>query len=371
VDVSIFLLKKGVENAEDAAFADFLATDSLGRFSFTVDTCGKWNMILGVTENGKAKDHLVLLNRLFSPEPQRYRYADMQVAVAGKDNSTLSDEDIPEENPDSIANVGGMTEKIHALPEVTVSAKRRQVDRNRSTSIAYYDVHSTLDDIYDRGVFVGDDIHQMLVNMYKEFEVTLYKPLKQGARAPQTIYAIAASDEGNSNMTNEAGNEYIWYKGKKPLFVINHQRQSKEEYEIQAYRLIRLQAIKSIYINEELPVMKNYAPIDMDMFAVAGTYSCAVFIETYPEGEIPVEAAKGIRKTWLEGYSTVKEFYAPDYSILPPEPDYRRTLYWNPKVVPDADGIARIKFYNNSRNKTNFSISAETITPSGWIGVFK
>ena len=99
--------------------------------------------------------------------------------------------------------------------------------------------------------------------------------------------------------------------------------------------------------------------------------SCVVFIETYPEGQIPVEGAKGVRKTWLEGYSAVKDFYNPDYAALPPEPDdYRRTLYWNPSVMPDEKGVAKINFYNNSRC-THFSISAETVTPSGLIGINK
>lgn len=379
VDVSVFLLKKGVENTNDAAFAGSLVTDSFGHFSFMVDTCGKWNMILGVAEKGKPKDHLVLLNRLFSPDPQRYRYADMQLSVAEKDNRRLNDAETsdifggesPDTMTDSIANEGSMTERIHALPEVTVSAKRRQVDRSRSTSLAYYDVHSERDDIYDKGVYIGDDIHQMLVNMNKEFEVSFYESLRQAASAPITIYAIAPSDEGGNFRSYDSGNEYIWYKGKKPLFVLNHERLSREDDESQIYRLVRLDAIKSIYINEELSVMMNYAPAEMNSFEVANTYGCAVLIETYPEGEIPVEAAKGIRKTWLEGYSTVKEFYMPDYSTLPPEPDYRRTLYWNPTVTPDADGVARISFYNNSRSKTGFSISAETITPGGWIGRYK
>jgi len=98
--------------------------------------------------------------------------------------------------------------------------------------------------------------------------------------------------------------------------------------------------------------------------------SCAVFIETYSEEEIPADDGKGIRKTWLEGYSAVKEFYSPDYSALPPEPDYRRTLYWNPMVTPDAIGKAKVIFYNNSSCK-NFSISAETITSHGMIGIFR
>lgn len=44
---------------------------------------------------------------------------------------------------------------------------------------------------------------------------------------------------------------------------------------------------------------------------------------------------KGVRKTWLEGYSEVKDFYQPDYRVLPKENDYRRTLYWNPALSTD------------------------------------
>ena len=95
-----------------------------------------------------------------------------------------------------------------------------------------------------------------------------------------------------------------------------------------------------------------------------------MFIETYPEGQVPAEGAKGVRKTWLEGYSAVREFYSPDYSMLPPEPDYRRTLYWNPSVTTDENGIAKIQFYNNSSCR-NFSVSAETVTSHGMIGVYR
>ena len=93
-------------------------------------------------------------------------------------------------------------------------------------------------------------------------------------------------------------------------------------------------------------------------------------IETYPEGKIPTEAGKGVRKTWLDGYSPVKEFYQPNYSALPPVPDYRRTLYWNPSVSTDKDGKAHIRFYNNSRCR-KLKINAETITADGLIGIYE
>ena len=100
-------------------------------------------------------------------------------------------------------------------------------------------------------------------------------------------------------------------------------------------------------------------------------FSCVVFIETHPDEQILAEG-RGVRKTWLEGYSPVKEFYTPNYSALPsqPEPDYRRTLYWNPSVLPDETGKAMIQFYNNSRCR-NFSISIETVTSQGLIGIYQ
>ncbi len=359
VNVSCFLLKKGDENEENVSFVDFFVTDSLGCFSFVSDVQGKWNMILAVTEKGKKKDHRVILDRLFSPEPKRYRYAEIQVNIAKENNENdegLNEEEIPDDHfdedlepfriayDDSLAKAG-ISEKVHHLSAVTVSAKKRNKEHdifnNRSTSIAYYDVRSEIDDIKDEGKYIGDDIHQLLVNMNPQFCIR-----RCGA------------------------DECVLYKQKSPLFVINYERTEDSEIGNNAYKIIRLNAIKSIYINENLSVIYRYVDTRMTPLDVIDRYNCAVLIETYPEGQIPVDGAKGVRKTWLEGYSPVKEFYSPDYSVLPPESDYRRTLYWNPSVVSDVNGDAKIKFYNNSRC-TKFSISAETVTSQGTIGIYK
>ena len=44
--------------------------------------------------------------------------------------------------------------------------------------------------------------------------------------------------------------------------------------------------------------------------------------------------------------------------------DYRRTLYWNPNVITDEKGNARVEFYNNSYS-TNFTVTGAGITASG------
>ena len=142
-----------------------------------------------------------------------------------------------------------------------------------------------------------------------------------------------------------------------------------------AYQTLNISAIKSFYINENPSEIAQYIipqdPRISEMAIVEAIFSCVVFVETYPAEEAPATATKGVRKTWYEGYSTVSEFYVPDYSAFPSEnTDYRRTLYWHPAVTTDEFGHAKVQFYNNSSCK-NFTIGAETITPQGMIGVFQ
>lgn len=360
VTVSSFLLKRG-EDEKDAHAFDVFVTDSLGRFSFLGDITGKWDMILAVSEKGKRKNHRILLDRLFAPEPERYRYTDMQIALAGEEQANM-ETDQPEELPgtgetdeedinaflkayeDSLAKVGD-TEKTLRLDEVTVTAKKssreKDIFNSRSKAIACYDVQSEWDDITDRGKYIGKDIHELMINM-----------------------------NGNFRKVFSRQGEYWDYKGKMPLFVINYKPTMHTEMDYNKYKQIRLEAIKSIYVNENLSVMCKYADSRLSPFAVEKLYGCVVFIETFPDDKIPADAGKGVRKTWLEGYSHVKEFYSPDYSLLPPVPDYCRTLYWNPSVMPDKEGKACVEFYNNSRCE-KFVIRAETITADGKIGIYK
>ena len=54
----------------------------------------------------------------------------------------------------------------------------------------------------------------------------------------------------------------------------------------------------------------------------------------------------------LQGFAYPAEFYSPDYSgrHLDERPaDYRRTLYWNPRLTLDSKGEAEVRFYNCGR----------------------
>lgn len=113
--------------------------------------------------------------------------------------------------------------------------------------------------------------------------------------------------------------------------------------------------------------MKWCDPHKISQFEATRTYSAVIFIEMHPLGKVPAKPRRGVRKTWIDGYSIPVEFYSPDYSLLPKDEDYRRTLYWNPNVKTDSDGKVTIEFYNNSSCK-NIDISAETLTKGGGLG---
>ena len=75
---------------------------------------------------------------------------------------------------DSLSRAGD-NERVVRLDEVTVTARRRtreqDIFHNRSTSVAYYDVASEFDDIYDSGKYIGNDIPQILMYMNNNFTI--------------------------------------------------------------------------------------------------------------------------------------------------------------------------------------------------------
>ena len=72
------------------------------------------------------------------------------------------------------------------------------------------------------------------------------------------------------------------------------------------------------------------------------------------------------RRYLLPGISKPMHFYSPDYSSAKPTvpADHRRTLYWNPNAMPDAEGNLSVTIYNNSR-ETRVRVSVAGVTSDG------
>lgn len=333
-----------------------------GRFEFAASVVGKWNLVLGVTnDKNKAKSSRILIDRSFSPAPKNYKPSDMQI---NSDSLPQPKEEMPQIVADTTSDNGLinftdeeaqklLSERTHQIKEVVVKtddeSPEKRIYNARANAMRYYDIESELSNFEDSGETIND-IYQLLTALDENFFVER----SENAIAPKSV--------------TDSEYKHSWhltYKTREPLFIINYQQ---DHGDIPWWDAIELLAIKSIYISEdEGTIMKWADPHKITQLEATRKYSCVIFVEMHPLGKVPAKPRRGVRKTWIEGYSTPVEFYSPDYSLLPKDDDYRRTLYWNPNVTTDKDGKATIEFYNNSSCR-NIDISAETLTKDGGLG---
>ena len=90
----------------------------------------------------------------------------------------------------------------------------------------------------------------------------------------------------------------------------------------------------------------------------------AVKIYLYTHTRFSTESNKGLRRTYFQGFNQASTFKTEDYSIIPPMTDFRRTIWWQPNIITDAQGKAKVEFFNNSTCEEMY-ISVEGMTPEG------
>lgn len=341
VDLSVILSEKNAADSLRHNFTSLLTTDSCGRFYMSYDFNGKWDLVMSVREKGKKKDHRIILDRLFSPEPRRYEPAEMTVSdyTVAADLPSADIDSIAEENTDLTPDETADTKasKSIKLKEVVVKGKNRHeadIYKARAKSVVYYDVAEELGDLADKSEIVGQDLFAMLKSINRNFSIRIIETQPK-----------------------------LYYRTKPALLVIDY----KTTYEEDSlnYTLLYLESIKSIYVTEDPVTMLTYAdPRTNSLFDIDSRYGCAVLIETNEKRRGP--AGKGTRLQTIEGYTIPEEFQNIDNPALIDDPDFRRTLYWNPQLITGPDGKARVQFLNNS-TCPNLRVSIQGIDSIGTV----
>lgn len=80
---------------------------------------------------------------------------------------------------------------------------------------------------------------------------------------------------------------------------------------------------------------------------------------------------QGIYNYSINGYNASQEFYSPVYEVAKPEhvkPDRRVTVYWNPTLVTNDQGKAKVTFYNHDPESI-IQLHLEGITKTGRVGI--
>ena len=159
------------------------------------------------------------------------------------------------------------------------------------------------------------------------------------------------------------------YDGKVLDFKPEHRRQSEVSMSmsnVQMGKYRRLRHLNKLYI------YTDYVPREQGSWKYSQTHQPDVVIDYRLLPNDGVRPSYRDRRYAAKGFSLCTEFYSPDYSKkpLPDAKDYRRTLYWTPKVIFDDKGEEDIPLYNNSK-KTVIAVEAEGITPDGKPVVWK
>ena len=338
--VSDVSLEVYLYNQEGQSLTGYTVTDSLGNYAFEMPFVdGEWDMQIFTRKKNKRgkqmrKTYYVGIDRQFSPTPRyitpleasarRRLQPNLFTGIAESD--TLEEEEfIP------------ITKKDHVLQNVTVKAKRRYFTNDdykykneawgKIYASLYYDAARESDKILDMGKpipTVGSFISSK-INLYYDRTEDNFVPNRG-----QRVDVIHNNNERKAVST--------WLDEVKSIYMVFDERFPD------AFR--KLDG-RSNEVNDNVNDPYYY-----------------IYVYVYDRFIYSSESQKGLRRTYFQGFNKPSTFKMEDYSIIPPMADFRRTIYWNPNVKTDAQGKAKVEFFNNSTCEEMY-ISVEGMTEDG------
>lgn len=114
--------------------------------------------------------------------------------------------------------------------------------------------------------------------------------------------------------------------------------------------------------------IENVAYLSGTAGSMYNTVGGVILITSRKTGKFLEKTVPNVARVTPLGYQKSVKFYAPKYENPVqrnnPLKDLRTTLYWNPSVKTDSDGVARIEFYTTDRSGT-MNIDIQGITATG------
>ncbi|MBS1742300.1 MAG: hypothetical protein JST81_04635 [Bacteroidetes bacterium] len=157
------------------------------------------------------------------------------------------------------------------------------------------------------------------------------------ARSAQTVLSYLQSKVAGLQITMTSPPKVSW-RMSVPTFYLNESA-------------AQIDQIQSISMGDVAMIKVFRPPFMSSSLSTGGGGAIAVYLKK--GGETTV--TNGLDFARLNGYSTVKEFYSPDYESMgdnAPQNDVRSTLYWNPNIILDNDTRRmKVSFFNNDKCK--------------------
>ena len=346
-------------------------TDSVGRYAFKLPfITDEWKMCIYTTRDGKnpekekLKTYYVGIDRQFSPEARYLTPEEREILHPLKPNAFVKKPFEELEEEDEFIPI---TEKDHVLQNVTVKAKRRYFTNDdwrwkneaygRQYATLYYDIDNELEKILDRGE-PEPTIFEFLAKNNKMFicsELPKDSTTGKMAYGGHPIKWIVDNGDGNVVLHTRIHTTALKAILGTPLDLIEnaHHEPLAGASSMKGSRFtwnfpMWMSEITNLYIVPDSPKETNMA----------------VRVYLYTHRKYSTESNKGLRRTYFQGFNQASTFKTEDYSVIPPMADFRRTIWWQPDVTTDAQGKAKVEFFNNSTCEEMY-ISVEGMTPDG------
>ncbi|MDD4922676.1 MAG: hypothetical protein PHS30_09410, partial [Bacteroidales bacterium] len=289
---------------------DVCRTDKDGNFSFVTDFTGKRDLQLQSRKKTKNNVTRIMLDRDAAPAGS-VLYSPAQIWNTFKKADKVLPHVAPFPNGNkTLARVEGALDTILKLKEVEVVAKKT-VEDDKKHAVYSFSAEKVRDDARDKGE--------------RRFAYDLRAGLIQMLEASSKSFNVGLDGQ-------------LYYNGRTTV-IVNGSIKNKMNMEEETTRMEEYR-----YSSDDI---ENVVVVDDPEF-ILGDYGAKIVYYLYADGKTRREAI-GLRNTTFEGYSLVKEFFSPDYSVSGniPDTERRRTLYWNPSVKTNAEGRAQVLFFNN------------------------
>jgi len=257
-------------------------------------------------------------------------------------DSKPKDDDLP-----TIINI----QTGYILPDVEINEHRKYVDYYTFNA---FDVVKDVEIDLDKGEYTTDVLGYLV---------------EKGFQVLSTI-----SEEGTDSIESINGFE--------PFFYVHNNTKLKYNGVFESPSKIDTKDIRSIMVYDH-PLYKKeawmLAPLFMDHMSHTLTnlegspdeYNRVMMVDILVKEDHELSTRQELYKinrriTTANGYSRPYQFYSPEYpnGPIPGDVDYRRTIFWDPNVVTDSQGNAKVEFYNNSITG-QYHIELSGITASG------
>lgn len=374
-------LKAFLYNTRGESLSGETKTDENGNYAFALPFMdGEWIMQMNTSVNEKQKTYFVGIDRQFSPVPRYISPKEVAITVPLEANIFVNKSKEPVKIEEEYIPI---EDKNHLLKNVTVKGRRYFTNddwryKNESYGSQYatlfYDIDKELDKWRDQGK-EDPSLFELMVSLNSMFGNVNYKDLPMPPADEDSLW---------KGRLSYGGRPIKWIVNNGDTQDVIGLTDKSEENGTKLYKAVTRVLGKKPSLNE-LVRGDMYDAVTSEAGAAGDEFfpvwpeeirkayivpnspyeeDQAVRIYLYTHKKFTTASNKGIRRTYFQGFNTPSTFEMEDYSVLPPMDDFRRTIFWEPNVKTDANGKAKVKFYNNSTAKEMY-INVEGMSTDG------